>query len=480
MFAHDADYLRDLEAYPRQPLGVARNGGEWPAARHIFSLVVCARWEARYIVEWLNYHRSIGIGHVYLYCNDDDPQELYGKVLPFVLGDHPFVTFNHYSFQGLQYQMYFHFLRNYSHETKWLMFLDVDEFICLRGIDHVPTFMERFHQNVDAVYLNWCSFGHNYHATRPEGDVLLNYDRRERTVTPFTKVFIKSSSVPYDQFFQWCTAPVMHDYTCLRNDLNVRNSIGDDVGRYYEDFPDQAWSYLREGDRSERILQNGFIAHFNIKSDEDFILRIKRGLKGDYDAERMWGEKDEHQRLCHHQETNAVQDTYLQDYWKGVLGQGWRKTVFPVADWPLVSEGCAAQQVSTAHGRSTQEDAMSVLSGRLMGRSQNHTELETDPWWLVDLGQAYHVHEVRLFNRLDGVLDRMARFRIESSDDGKTWLTRHVKDDDALFGGADGTPYRWRSPTGFQARFLMLIVPGPGRYLQLDQVQVFGTADPAC
>lgn len=154
------DYSERLASYGREPIGVTENGGVWPQPIHGFCLVACARWESRYIVEWLTYHRSVGIEHVYLYCNDDQPDELYSKVLPFVQGADPFVTFIYYNFVGLQFQMYFHFFRNYSHETKWLMFLDIDEFICIRELNNVPKFVDSFDPSVEAIYFNWCSFGH--------------------------------------------------------------------------------------------------------------------------------------------------------------------------------------------------------------------------------------------------------------------------------------------------------------------------------
>ncbi len=91
-------------------------------------IVACARWENDYIVEWLNYHRIVGFNHVFLYCNDNDPSELYEKTLPFTFGSHPFVTFVHYPFQGMQGQMYKHFLKHHAHMTKWFIFLDIDEF----------------------------------------------------------------------------------------------------------------------------------------------------------------------------------------------------------------------------------------------------------------------------------------------------------------------------------------------------------------
>ncbi len=97
--------------------------------KHEIAAVVCARWENDYIVEFLRYYRILGYNHVYLYCNDDSPSSLYEAVYDFVSGDQPFVTFTHVKFQGMQHQIYSHFLMNHAAEVQWVSFIDVDEFI---------------------------------------------------------------------------------------------------------------------------------------------------------------------------------------------------------------------------------------------------------------------------------------------------------------------------------------------------------------
>src|SRR5690242_5195339 len=104
--------------------------------------MACARWETPYITEWLLYHRAIGFDHVYLLCNDDDPTELYSRVLPFLEGPAPFVTFRHFPFQGQQFHAYMHGLRVWKHETEWLMFLDIDEFLCIRNHTGIQRFLD--------------------------------------------------------------------------------------------------------------------------------------------------------------------------------------------------------------------------------------------------------------------------------------------------------------------------------------------------
>ena len=48
----------------------------------------------------------------------------------------------------------------------------------------------------------------------------------------------------------------------------------------------------------------------------------------------------------------------------------------------------------------------------------------------------------------------------------------------SVFGGLDGSPFRWNSIEGFTARWLRLVFPGKEKALGLDQVQIFGLPIP--
>jgi hypothetical protein len=163
--------------------------------RYQASIIVCARWETQYITEWLLYQRSIGFGHVYLYCNDDDPLPLYGEVLPFCRGDQPFVTFRSFPYQGQQFYMFMHALRHYRQDSEWIAFLDIDEFLRLPGSDNIQTLLNRTSPEVHALHFNWSFFGNSFHAERPAGSVLCTYTRRQDQLHPATKTITLAARI---------------------------------------------------------------------------------------------------------------------------------------------------------------------------------------------------------------------------------------------------------------------------------------------
>lgn len=284
-----------------------------------FCLVVCARWETAYIVEWLLYHRSIGFDHVYLYCNDDDPRELYERVLPFSAGPSPFVTFQHYPAQGEQRSMYRHFLKTYRRAAEWIMFLDVDEFLCLRGVDNIRHFAAALPNEWDAIYFNWLYFGTSGFIERPAGSVLLQYTRREKVVNPYTKILIRSARIPDSDF----STAIWHDWhEALGPALRGFNVLGHPMHGYYDNFPDDAWRYLYSDDVMRKLFDTAQVFHFAMKSKRDHLLRMERGMQGDFHRQGTWNELHRAGKLEPFLElTNAVEDTYLRDYWSRYLAR---------------------------------------------------------------------------------------------------------------------------------------------------------------
>ena len=127
-----------------------------PTSKYEFSIVACARWEETSIQEWVEYHKSIGFNHIYLYSNDDNPSALFRAIASYTYGADPFVTFLHWPQVGQQVQIYLHFLKTFKQETTWFSFLDIDEFFVLKEINNIARFMKGYEAFVDCLYFNWC------------------------------------------------------------------------------------------------------------------------------------------------------------------------------------------------------------------------------------------------------------------------------------------------------------------------------------
>ncbi|TLU73856.1 glycosyltransferase family 2 protein [Lichenicoccus roseus] len=286
-------------------------------AKHKFSLVACARWEEAAILEWLDYHKSIGFDHVYLWSNDDDPATLREAVAPHLCGVDPFLTFNHWPARGKQGEIYERFVAEFAIETEWFCFLDIDEFLVLKGIDNIHRFMQPLENEFGCIYFNWLNYGPNGRPRREPGSVLLGHTRRSRSLDFHTKNIIRSSLVTIAEIRAGNLAGALayfhfwHDYKLAG--LRIGDAAGEEIIDYTVDFPRAAHAFCHRPGYQERMLQVAYCAHFQFKSEEDFLRRVRRGSNsGEEHWERMFLEGRHLALLAAHDE---VEDTYLADYW---------------------------------------------------------------------------------------------------------------------------------------------------------------------
>ena len=452
--------------------------------RRRYSIVTTARWEAPYVAEWLAYHRAIGFEHVYLYCNDDDPAELYTAAAGWIEGPDPFVTFAHCPYQGQQWWMFRHFLQTHAAETEWVLFIDLDEFLSLRRDVDIDAFVRRQPSDAGFILFHWTMFGHAGFKERPPGSVLTQYTRRQCGVHRDTKLLARTDRISPEILKPELMGYPMHGLEPRFQTPGTRgyDVIGQDMAGYWPD-PDALFKarYFEPAD-AERILSEAVVHHYAIRSEADFQRRFDRGLEGAYHAQGQWAELERRgEAEGFLREISAVEDRTLADWWAahlrartGPLG------MYPPAPAPLVSRGRPALKSSVWTPDDAPADAAAAAAGGVDSRALTgtfgfHTRAEAQPWWQVDLEAPHRIAEVRLYNRLNGseTAERADRVMLDLSDDGETWRRVYARTDRGSFGGADGRPLRWLPEQRPTARFVRVSLPGG--VLHLEQVEVYGT-----
>lgn len=93
------------------------------------SLCLIFKDESPFLREWIDFHRTIGIDHFYLYNNNST--DGYKQVLEDYEAQ-GLVTLIDFPGQSVQMKAYQHCFETFKNETNWIGFFDTDEFICLR------------------------------------------------------------------------------------------------------------------------------------------------------------------------------------------------------------------------------------------------------------------------------------------------------------------------------------------------------------
>jgi len=132
-----------------------------PINAYQHDLAICAIFqnEAPYLKEWLEFNILIGVEHFYLYNNYSTDN--YKEILePYINAgiveciDWPYTCKKDYA----QIKAYNHCLNDVRGKVKWLMFIDIDEFLFPVQCDKLSEFLKDY-EEFGAVCANWVMFG---------------------------------------------------------------------------------------------------------------------------------------------------------------------------------------------------------------------------------------------------------------------------------------------------------------------------------
>jgi hypothetical protein len=104
------------------------------------AIVACARNEAPYIAEWLEFHLLVGVDKIFI-INNRSEDNLTDVVRPYVRDG--VVEYSSDNQTSAQWRIYGEFLARLRFVCTWICFLDCDEFIVPISVSDVPAFLRR-------------------------------------------------------------------------------------------------------------------------------------------------------------------------------------------------------------------------------------------------------------------------------------------------------------------------------------------------
>lgn len=216
---------------------------------HYASLCAIVKDEDRDIREWLAYHLAIGFEHALIYDNNSriplrtTLEDLVSSGLVTVV-EWPLT-------RAQQLSAYHHALKNWGESTRWLAFIDVDEFLLPLAHDDIRDFLDEY-RNYGGVGAHWSMFGSCGHMARPAGPILANYTQ-SLGLDPHIKSIVQPARV---------AGPVSAHHFAFRPGACCVNEDRVPV-RDFMSYP--------LGDKLR-------INHYYYKSQQDFQDKIDRGL----------------------------------------------------------------------------------------------------------------------------------------------------------------------------------------------------------
>lgn len=254
-----------------------------------FYVSVCCiiKDENEYLAEWIDYHRKIGAEHFFIY--DNGSKVAVADTIA-ALGAGEYVTVTVIQGRNKHIKAYDHCLKNFGRHSRWIAFIDVDEFIVPKTDNpKLGPFLEDY-EDYGGLGVSWLIFGSNGHIKKPAGSQLENFTMRspasflankhiKSIVQPrYTKSAFKSHCFKYKP-----------GYSC--------------VNEHYAPIGD---SFAESS--TNKIQLN----HYYCRSLEEYHQKITRGIS---DTKRPRQLDEFH---YHDSESNVVKDTSVLEVLKKI------------------------------------------------------------------------------------------------------------------------------------------------------------------
>lgn len=239
----DSKYLSDLNI-----LYKTRDNNELKDLSNLYYSSICLliRDENEYLEEWINHYISIGIDHIYIYDNGIK-ESVDGIINKFPSNYITAVKYEDKDTNTLQQDVYSDFLSNYASETRWVAFIDSDEFIYINNNSADINTLLKSYEEYGAIHMNWIVYNANGEIDKKDGNV------QERFTTTLPE-------------------PINHNYNKLGKAFIQPYKI-DGVYRYIPIFKNGNTLYINDDNNIDFIE----LRHYYTKSLEEWTEKINRG-----------------------------------------------------------------------------------------------------------------------------------------------------------------------------------------------------------
>ncbi len=219
---------------------------------HYLSVCAIAKNEGSYFEEWIEWHRRHGAEKFYVYDNEstDDTRKILEPYIKAGIVDYKY-------WQGYRKQLaaYDDCLTNHRFTSRWIAFIDLDEFIVPLKDASIPDFLKRF-ETCPAVEINWLVYGSNGRRVKTPGTVMERFTAHSKPEHPLNR-YVKS----------------------IVNPRRVYNMIGcHEAARISGSVADSHGNPVRICYRNRTPQQDVIrINHYAVRSYEEFMEKQARG-----------------------------------------------------------------------------------------------------------------------------------------------------------------------------------------------------------
>lgn len=214
------------------------------------------------IVEWIEYHKLIGVQRFYLYDNvsSDNSTDLIKSYI-----DDGTVVYHFIPGKCMQLPVYRDAVYRYKDETNWMAIIDLDEYIVPVKNDNLSDFLNDY-ENYAGVGINWLVFDSNNHVKRPNNLVIEAYTTVDNNLQCDINHHIKSIVNPRE------VAYILNPHFCLfkKHKLTVDDNFVPIDSHHFS---------IKNSVLTQKVsIDKIRINHYHTKSQEDWYRKVNIGF----------------------------------------------------------------------------------------------------------------------------------------------------------------------------------------------------------
>lgn len=216
------------------------------------SVCAIAKNEGPYFKEWIEWHLSKGVEKFYIYDNEstDGTRNI---LEPYIQSG--VVEYKYWPGYRRQLAAYDDCLEHHRFASRWMAFIDLDEFIVPMQDKSIPDFLKRF-ETFAAVEVNWLIYGSSGRKTKTPGNVMERFKRHSQPCHRLNR-HVKSIVDPRRVF------NMIGCHEAARISGYAADSHGQPIKQNF-----------REREPQQDIIR---INHYAVRSYEEFVEKQARG-----------------------------------------------------------------------------------------------------------------------------------------------------------------------------------------------------------
>ncbi|GMO69975.1 MAG: hypothetical protein Ta2A_18460 [Treponemataceae bacterium] len=262
--------LEILALFRSFPLGINYLLHDHDKFESELSIAAIVKNEASYIKEWIEYHRLVGVERFYIYDDSSTDNLLLGGGLrPYI--ESGLVIYGTVLGKWMQVGAYNDAIKKYRNKTKWLAFVDIDEFIVPLSKEKITETLTEIETKISkkifVLDVHRVDYGYSGFEKKPEGLVIENYTKSDG-VEKVYKSIVNPRAVVW-MCGAHSTVNLFNMVAINEKGIKIKNECYIQVGKCLSDLSFISCEHIR-------------VNHYRTKSYEEYKQKIGRNLINAY------------------------------------------------------------------------------------------------------------------------------------------------------------------------------------------------------